>query len=337
VASRASVERLIRAFDEIVAAPTSQTTVVETGRLRLKVRHNHPGVGDDVLRALWPAIAEPGADYDILCLSAADPLVASLMPAALPDDARLLVPERHTGQRWFLDGRIGLFTGLDRSRRTGLVIWGDGAYRLLMCAPFRTLAQWAAADMGDLMLHGAGVGRPEGGVLLLGAGHAGKSTTALATVAAGGVTVGDDYVWLRNKEAVSCFRTVKTRHSARVRLVGAAAGLPGFDMYYDEPKRVHYLDHADHAMVRRLPLLGAAVVRIGAATTQWRRIAPVEAFLQAAPTSILQATTDRAQQMRQIKHLLTDLPTYELSVSADFLEVGDTVLRFVDTLIAQRV
>ena len=335
-ASLASVEQLIGGFDEIVGARASLTTLVETGSLRLRVRHNHPGLGTDVLRALWPAIGDSGTDYDILCLSASDPLVASLVPSTLPDDVRLLVPERLTGQRWFIDGRIGLYTGLDLSRGTGLVIWGDGAYRLLVCSPFRTIAQWAASDMDDLLLHSAAVGRPEAGVLLLGAGHAGKSTTALATVAAGGVTVGDDYVWVQGLEAFSCFRTVKTRHSARISLQGAAAALPGFDMYYEEPKRVHYLGGADDVMVRRMPLLGAAVIRLGAATTRWRRIPAVEAFLQAAPTSILQATSDRGQQMSQIKNLLTGLPTYELSVSADFLEVGDAVLRFVDTLIAGR-
>jgi len=63
-------------------------------------------------------------------------------------------------------------------------------------APFRILLHWWSRSFGGQICHAAAVGRDGRGVLLVGRGGSGKSTTAIACVDAGMEYVGDDYVLL---------------------------------------------------------------------------------------------------------------------------------------------
>jgi hypothetical protein len=333
-----TVEPLVSEFDSITRNSAQFVTRATAGPLGITLRHDHPNVGNDVVRGLWPAENGPLAKdtIDVLGLTASDPRVASLIPSPPHGVPRLYVPEDFTGQRWQFDWTNGLHTGVDLRQRKGLVIWQDSAYDLLVSSPFRTILQWLASDSDALLLHAAAVGRLDGGILLLGPGRAGKSTSAMAVIAAGGVAAGDDYVWVDmaggTAIAHSCFRTARTRQSNVLNPLRSTVS-PGFDIDYDEPKRVHYLAEATNAMVRRLPLVGAATIRKGGDTTEVRSIPAIEALLKVAPSSIFQASSDRPRQMSQIAGLISGLPCYEITVSQDLDEVGHAVLWLVDSLL----
>src|SRR5690606_23216096 len=64
-------------------------------------------------------------------------------------------------------------------------------------APFRTILTWWAADQGLPLLHASAVADDSGAVAIAGASGAGKSTTALACLAAGLRIVGDDACLVR--------------------------------------------------------------------------------------------------------------------------------------------
>ena len=59
--------------------------------------------------------------------------------------------------------------------------------------PFRTLLHWWLRSRGLQFIHGAAVGTECGGVLLVGKGGAGKSTSAMASILGGLQYAGDDY------------------------------------------------------------------------------------------------------------------------------------------------
>lgn len=337
-----SVEPLVSQFGAITGWTSQYVTRVAAGPLEMTLHHDHPQWGNDVLRGLWPPHAETSAvgAIDVTGIAASDPRVAPLVPLAPHGVPRLYVPEEFTGQRWQFDWTNGLHTGVDLRRRAALVIWQDRAYDLLVSSPLRTILQWLASDTGGVLLHAAAVGRPDGGILLLGPGRAGKSTTAIAVMAAGGVAAGDDYVWVDTDSsppaAYSCFRTARTRQSNALNPLGVRSPVPGFDIDYDEPKRVHYLAEATNAMVRHLPLVGAATIRKGGDTTEVRSIPAIEALLKVAPSSIFQASSDRPQQMSQITALISGLPCFEVTVSRDLHEVGHTLLSLADSLVSRR-
>ena len=77
------------------------------------------------------------------------------------------------------------------------IYWVEDAERLPFwstAAPLRTMLSWWLARNGMQLVHGAVVGTDAGAVLISGKGGSGKSSTALACVAAGMSYVGDDYV-----------------------------------------------------------------------------------------------------------------------------------------------
>src|SRR5919199_1815349 len=60
--------------------------------------------------------------------------------------------------------------------------------------PIRQILFWFLAPRGYLQVHGAAVGTPEGGALIVGPAGSGKSTTALACLGSDLLYAGDDYV-----------------------------------------------------------------------------------------------------------------------------------------------
>lgn len=95
-------------------------------------------------------------------------------------------------------------------------------------APLRQHLHWLLQARGARIAHAAGIGRDGRGVLLLGNGGAGKSGTALAGIAAGLQTVGDDYVALSGLSPAivrPLFRIVKQDRAGLVRIAGLAERL----------------------------------------------------------------------------------------------------------------
>ena len=89
------------------------------------------------------------------------------------------------------DGQLFAY---DRSSRHGY-FWVEDAGQLSIyerAAPLQTLFHWALREFGWQVVHAAGVGTEAGGVLLIGATGAGKSTTALSCLAGDGLRLLSD-------------------------------------------------------------------------------------------------------------------------------------------------
>jgi hypothetical protein len=241
-----------------------------------------------------------------------------------------------------------------------VVVWHDGPPPWFAAAPFRQLIEWTGSVTGALLVHGAMVGRAEGGVLLLGSGGAGKSTTAMAVLAAGGVSTGDDYEWVvqgdspvrgqRPQDAdpwqcgkqearvrsLSCFRSFKSRMSARVAAPPVLASAPGLDILppAQEGKRVHFVGEAGVALVREQAVLGVLTLEPhGSAPSAPRRIPTSLALVRAAPSTVLQATHLRQVAMGRLTRLVSGLPCYSLALEPDLDRMAAMVLGLVDELL----
>ena len=62
--------------------------------------------------------------------------------------------------------------------------------------PFRTILHWWMESRKEQLVHASAVGTPDGGVLMVGAGGAGKSTSALACLESDLKYLGDDHCLL---------------------------------------------------------------------------------------------------------------------------------------------
>jgi len=86
---------------------------------------------------------------------------------------------------------------LYHARRRLALCWARSSRDIpahIVAAPFRTILQWHAENHGQQLAHAAAVGSGSGGVLMAGAGGAGKSSAAVASLLAGLSYAGDDYV-----------------------------------------------------------------------------------------------------------------------------------------------
>lgn len=137
------------------------------------------------------------ADLEIDCW---DRALTDVMPPPPPWTLDDYLPENRI--RGHVDGRVRatfdptarILCLYDRDRRRALVhtATSDGVPRWMDRAPFRTILTWWAADRGLALMHASAVAGPDGAVVLAGTSGAGKSTTALACLAAGMDIVGDD-------------------------------------------------------------------------------------------------------------------------------------------------
>lgn len=151
---------------------------------------------------------------------------------------------------------------LDRETGRG-VYWvqdvGDLPY-WTRSAPLRTLLHWTLMDRGRHLVHGAVVGDQTAGVLLVGRGGSGKSSTALQCLAAGMSFLGDDYVAIAADppRAYSLYSTAKLG-PAQSWPAGRPLAPPG----PDDEKVVLALDGHDAQLVRQLPLTALATLGFG--------------------------------------------------------------------------
>jgi hypothetical protein len=233
---------------------------------------------------------------------------------------------------WAVERRV--LWALDTTTGRGLVWLRDPALAAPWdrSAPWRPLASWWLPGRGAVLVHAAAVAppdRPDAGVLIVGAGGAGKSTLALAAGMAGWTVTADDYDAVapvgEGWRASAPYRWAKADPRTRSLL-----GLP-------DAWLVPGVDHMGKALVDLPTALGMA----GAAPVELRRIvlprraeatgAPVplagSAVLAAAgPSTVLQTPGDATAVMARTAEVARALPAAALPVGPDVATAGPTAL-----------
>jgi hypothetical protein len=134
-------------------------------------------------------------------------------------------------------------------------------------APFRTLLSWWLTAHDAQLIHGAVVGTADGGVLIVGKGGVGKSTTSLSCLAAGFRFVGDDYVVLAGGERPTAFclyQTAKLDPAAAEHFPWLKPRAPAHaESTGGEKLIVHIADHAPGQLALSLPLRAVLTPRFG--------------------------------------------------------------------------
>ena len=186
-------------------------------------------------------------------------------------------------------------------------------------APMRTLLHWWLSARGLQLMHGAAVGTDDGAVLIVGPGGAGKSTSAIASLAAGLRFAGDDYVALGLGEqpaAYSLYGTAKLvaeqveRFRARF---GHAIEASGHD------KDVLWLwPEFATSLARELPLRAIVTPSFGDGVhTRFEPIDPLRVENAAAFTTISQLPHAGEHTVSFVRRLAAALPCFEMRLGRD--------------------
>jgi hypothetical protein len=201
-------------------------------------------------------------------------------------------------------------------------------------APLRPALFGTLTGEGLHLVHAGAVGDERGGVLLAGRGGSGKTTVALAALAAGMAYVADDYLLLQGGDrplAWNIFGTAKLE-------AGHAERFPGFagELVISadpEPQEKFVLDVdrlMGEAISECLPIRAVLVPRIRGGRARLRDASAVEALLALAPSTTFQMPFDEGAVIAALAAVTRAVPAYALDVGDDPRELAEAVDRALD-------
>lgn len=210
-------------------------------------------------------------------------------------------------------------------------------------APLLALLHWWMDDHGRQLVHGAALGRHDGGVLLVAPGGSGKSSTALAALAPSGDDhglryAGDDYCLVGldpSPWAYSLYGTGKVNADQAERFPDLVAGpLLNADRVGEEKALFLVSRRSPAKMVRRFPISALVVPVIDGGRCRVEPLSPGRALQALAPSTVLQLPGAGAKALSTLAALTRRVPTYALRLSPDPRDAPPVLAALVDRLAA---
>jgi hypothetical protein len=201
-------------------------------------------------------------------------------------------------------------------------------------APFRALINWWASAFGYFNVHAASVGRPDGGVLIVGAGGAGKSHTAIACLDSDLFYVSDDYCLLGtdgHPSTASVYSTAKL----------FACDLHRFPMLQkkeafrtQEHKAIFYLNEiAPDRLSSGFPIHAVLLPHpSGRRDTRILRGPASAALLSLGRDNVLRWPSVGRIAFGRIASALRFLPCFRLETGSDLSQIPKTIASLLDTV-----
>ena len=199
--------------------------------------------------------------------------------------------------------------------------------------PMRILLNWLFAPTATTLAHAAVVGDGERGVLLAGAGGAGKSTTAMACLEAGLGTCGDDFVAVSCRgepRAYTLFDTVKLDEASLARFPGLAGEVANRDAPADTKARIHLSGPRADRLLRSCPIDALLVPRVTpGAGTCIEPLSKGEGLRALAPTTLFLVRGTEAETAAKLAALVRRLPTYTLRIGGEPAAAASAIQAFL--------
>ncbi len=203
-------------------------------------------------------------------------------------------------------------------------------------SPLMVLLNWWLARNQRYLVHAAGIGSAERGLLLTAKGGSGKSTTTLACLLAGLGIVGDDYAVVDAAEdrAYSLFNSIKLKGPADVaRFPGLESRFDNIERLAEGEKAMLYLhQHFPDRLLPQLPLDAILVPRFAdRPETVITPAAASLAFKALAPSTMFQLPGNARDAFQGLASLVRRIPAYEIALGTDIDCIPDTIRRFLET------
>ena len=327
-----SIDQFRSSFD----AATARTDVVERDLLVAGRRVRLQFAGPALIPAIAPAFGHLAAQHDdrerpSLTICVWDAVSTGVQPVPLPpgtmhhgesgpryhgEDDGIMV---HAADATLSVVEVGHGTALHYVPDANNVLWYQES------APLKDVVHaWARTHDLEL-LHAAAVGRPDGGVLIVGAAGSGKSTTSLACLRAGLGYAGDDYVLVDVERAFvhSLYSSAKLewknfdRHPWLFRPANSRA----------DPKALAFLARdVPERITAGLPLRALLLPTItGRGETRAVPTTAARALLALAPSTVLQMPGHSERALGAMKRLVEQVPAFRLDLGTNVSAIPDVV------------
>ncbi len=236
---------------------------------------------------------------------------------------------------YFHDLSYWQFYDVEKRLGVQLMLSADGCPPWEFGAPLRCFLHWEYAARGMRLTHAGTLGVGGKGVLLAGAGGAGKSGTVVSGLLAGLDSVGDDYVLMKldgdRSMARPLFTTLKQDPAGFDRL-GLARWLPEpGPLNWQGKHQFRVQDVCPRGLADELDIVALLVPRIsGAGRSAITPVARKEALMALAPSGIAQMPGERESGFRFFGELTRRLPCYDLALGTRGDEIAETIAAFLD-------
>ena len=202
-------------------------------------------------------------------------------------------------------------------------------------APFRLVFHWMGSPRGRVLAHAGAVGLEGAGVLLVGPGGVGKSSTSLACAEAGFDYAADDYCLVSAEPSPSVFCLYAT---GKVKPVDLPL-YPGLrdtsgSLYHETDDKVLLLvSRAEHGRIApglAVRAIAVPAIEPGRAKTTMSRTSSSRALQALAPSTVGQLAGGAAVTLRTLAALTRAVPCYQLTLGSDRARVPDTVRQLIE-------
>jgi hypothetical protein len=207
-------------------------------------------------------------------------------------------------------------------------------------APLLTLINWWASGFGYFNVHAASVGRPDGGVLIVGPGGVGKSHTAVACLDSELFYVSDDHCLLGtggSPSTASVYSTAKLFASDLHRFP-TLQQREKEAFHTRENKAVFYLNEiAPDRLSSGFPTRAVLLPRpSGRRDTQIMRAPASAALLFLGPDNVLRWPSVGRIAFGRFASALRSLPCFRLEVGSDLSQIPRAITSLLDTVTAPK-
>ncbi|HEU5477042.1 MAG TPA: hypothetical protein VFU64_04335 [Gaiellaceae bacterium] len=234
---------------------------------------------------------------------------------------------------------LGQLTGYDRGTASAWFWCRDGSELPFWerAAPFRQIFHWWLPQRKMLLLHAAAVGQADGGLLLVGAGGSGKSTSALSSLASELLYAGDDYVAVELGEeprvvSLYCSGKLEPGHARLFEHLPP----PSFvgDGALEEKSVFYVAERFPDRMCGGFPLRAIVAPRVQGGAPRVAELPAAQALAALAPSTLLQLVPARQEALSAMAALLQRVPTFRLDVGGPVEALPDVLQQLVREEIA---
>lgn len=198
-------------------------------------------------------------------------------------------------------------------------------------APLRYIFHFWMGEHGIQLCHGGAVGSENGGVLLVGKGGSGKSTTALACLDSELFYASDDYCLVQSKPIPKVFSLYNTgkKNADDVDRLPFLKNFISNKENLEQEKALYFLhEHLPDKILSNFPLKAVLIPRItGEKETNLERTSSLNGLTSLAPSSIFQLPNARREGLKKMAELIKQIPCYYLNLGTDIKLISSTILQ----------
>ncbi len=222
------------------------------------------------------------------------------------------------------------------SHKGKAIFWVEDAQKLPYYesgAPLRSLLDWWFSNSYRQFVHAAALGIDKGGVLLIGKGGSGKSTTTLACLDSSLQIAGDDYCLLTSKPSpyvYSLYSTAKMDPLDLNRLPHLRTEISNADRLDSEKALFFLYKRHPQKIIKGFPLRALLIPRItGGMHTSIKPASPAAGLMALAPSTIFQLVNEGSTSFEFMSRLVREVPSFYLDLGTDLAQIPPTIMELL--------